>query len=261
MNKIAFGLVVCQLAMVFQVSAASGGSAAEGDAGRVDEILTKLERRSDGLRDIQTSVVFVDDDQINLSRGEKRGRILFWMTDPNPHFLIHFERTEMDGMLGKQEWYLFDGRWLYQGVERLRQVTKQEMAEAGEKLDLFDLERTPFPLPFGQKKDKILANFNVTLALPTSGDPADTDHLLLVPKPTSRLYRKYDRVDLYVHGDVHLPTRIVVMKNDGMETVTADFPDLSNKSINTGVTERDFAKPAAWEGYKVVVEKIVPGDR
>jgi len=161
-------------------------------------------------------------------------------------------------VLGQQEWYLFDGRWLYQGVERLKEVTKQEMARPGERLDLFDIEKTPFPLPFGQKKDQILKNFDVTLALPSEGDLPGTDHLILAPKPSSRMYRKYDRVDLYVHRDVHLPTKIVVMKNNGLERVVAEFPDLSNQSINTGVGERDFQRPAAWSGYKEHVEELVP---
>ncbi len=136
---------------------------------RVDEILTELQARGDGLKDIRCKVRFVEDDRINLSKRTKVGSILFMMTEPNPHFLIHFERTEMDGVLGKREWYLFDGRWLFEVLERIRQVTKREIARPGEKVDLFDLETAPFPLPFGQKKDTILRNFEVTLLPPGEG--------------------------------------------------------------------------------------------
>ena len=83
---------------------------------RIDEILTRLEKRSDGLEDIRCNVVFVEDDRVNLSKRTKKGSILFLITEPNPHFLIHFERTEADGVLGKREWYLFDGRWLHQAI-------------------------------------------------------------------------------------------------------------------------------------------------
>ncbi len=230
------------------------------NAVRIDEILTQLQQRSDGLQDIRCEVRFVEDDRINLTQRTKFGGILFLMTKPNPHFLIHFEKTEADGVLGKQEWYLFDGQWLYQAVERIAQVTKQEVARPGMEFDLFDLEKAPFPVPFGQKRETILRNFNVTLASPASGDPDKTDHLICVPKPDSRLYRKYDRLDLFVHRDIHLPSRIVVTKNNGYEINTADFPDLSDKSINAGVKPTDFEKPAAWKKYKEVVEELVPDD-
>ena len=230
------------------------------NSARIDEILTQLQQRSDGLQDIRCEVRFVEDDRVNLTQRTKFGGILFLMTKPNPHFLIHFEKTEADGVLGKQEWYLFDGQWLYQAVERIAQVTKQEVARPGMEFDLFDLEKAPFPVPFGQKRETILRNFNVTLASPAPGDPPQTDHLICVPKPDSRLYRKYERLDLFVHRDVHLPSRIVVTKNNGYEINTADFPDLSEKSINAGVKPTDFEKPAAWKKYKEVVEELVPDD-
>jgi hypothetical protein len=227
---------------------------------RVNEILTQLQHRSDDLKDIRCEVRFVEDDRINLTQRTKFGEILFLMTKPNPHFLIHFQKTETDGVLGKQEWYLFDGRWLYQAVERTAQVTKQEVARPDKEFDLFDLEKAPFPLPFGQKRETILRNFEVTLASPAPGDPANTDHLICIPKADSRLYRKYERLDLFVHRDIHLPSRIVVTKNDGLEINTADFPDLSEKSINAGVKPKDFERPAAWKKFKEVVEELVPAD-
>ncbi len=227
---------------------------------RIDDILTRLEKRSDGLRDIRCQVRFVEDDRINLSKLAKTGRLLFLITEPNPQFMIHFDRTEVDGVVGKQEWYLFDGQWLFQGLERLQQVTKQEITKPGEKIDLFDLEKAPFPLPFGQKKETILRNFMVTLASPAPGDPANTDHLVCIPKPGSAMERKYDKLEFFVLRDLHLPLRIVVTKNDGQEVNTADFPDLSEKSINTGLGRKDLAKPDAWKKYTEVVEELVPVD-
>jgi len=231
------------------------------DNARIDEILTQLQHRSDDLKDIRCEVRFVEDDRINLTQRTKFGAILFLMTKPNPHFLIHFQKTETDGVLGKQEWYLFDGQWLYQAVERTAQITKQEVAEPDKEFDLFDLEKAPFPLPFGQKRETILRNFDVTLAAPAPGNPANTDHLICIPKADSRLYRKYEQLDLFVHREIHLPSRIVVTKNDGLEVNTAEFPDLSEKSINAGVKTKDFEKPAAWKKFKEVVEELVPTDK
>ena len=225
---------------------------------RIDQVLTQLEQRSDGLKDIRCKVRFVEDDQINLTRRTKVGQILFQMTKPNPTFLVHFEKTEVDGMRGRQEWFLLDGRWLFEVNERIEQVTRREMVRPGESIDLFDIERTPFPLPFGQKKDKILQQFSVAYLAPVPGDPPNTDHLICVPKPGTRMDRRCDKLEFYVRRDIHLPCKIVVTKNDGLEVHTAEFPDLSEGSINAGVTKKDFAKPAAWKGYKEVVVPLEP---
>lgn len=225
-------------------------------AARIDEILTLQQKQSDGLKDIRCAVKFVEDDRVNLTRRIKTGHILFMVTKDNPNFLIHFEKSKVDGVLGQREWYLFDGRWLYTAMERLKQVTKQEIAREGDRIDLFDLERAPFPLPFGQKKDTILRNFNVSLVPPAEGDPPDSDHLMCIPKQNSAMYRKYDRLEFFVRRDMHMPGKIIASKNDGLEVNIAEFPDLSPKAINAGVKEKDFAQPSAWSGYKEVVETL-----
>ena len=223
---------------------------------KVEEILTGLEKRSAGLEDITCKVIYVEEDRINLSNVEKRGWLKFLMTEPNPHWHVHFAKTIVDETTGPREWYLFDGRWLYEAKERTEQVIKREFVRPGEKVDFFDLETAPFPLPFGQKKEQILEHFDVTLRKPSKGDPPDTDHLVCIPKPGSRMEDKYDKLELFIQRDVNLPSRVVVTKNKGLEVVRANFPDLSPKSINSGVKKKDFAEPKAWKGYELIVELL-----
>lgn len=233
------------------------GSAAgdtKRDAARIDAVLTRLEQRSADLKDIRCRIEFAEDDRMNLTQRKKYGEILFLITKPNPRFLIRFDKTETDGILGKREWYLFDGRWLFQALERIRQVTREEIAGPGEAIDLFDLETAPFPLPFGQRKATILRHFDVTLVPPAPGDPPSTDHLVCIPKAGSAMHRRYDKLEFFVRQDIHLPSRVVVTKGEGLEITTANFPDLSASSINAGVTEKAFAHPKEWKGYDLVVE-------
>lgn len=237
-------------------SAEAPTAKAESVDPRVDEILTRLQARGQGLRDIRCRIRLVDDDQINMTRLVRRGKILFMVAEPNALWMVHFEKSEIDGEARKQEWYLFDGRWLMEVQERLKQITRREIVHEGEHIDFFDLETAPFPLPFGQDKQEILRNFKVTLAPPGRGDPKDTDHLICSPKPGSTMARKYEKLEFFVRRDVNLPSRIVVTKNEGLEITTADFPDLSSKSINAGLTAKDFARPRAWKGYEEVVEPL-----
>ena len=221
---------------------------------RVDEILTDLQKRGDGLKDIRTQLRFVEDDRINLTKRTKIGSLMFMAAEPNPLFMVHFEKTVVDDIVGKREWYLFDGQWLHEVVERLQQVTKREIVRPGEKINLFDLEHTPFPMPFGQKKETIKRNFDVVLLAPTANDPPNTDHLVCTPRPESKFYSRYEKLEFFVHQTIHLPTRIIITKNDALEVNTADFPDLTEKSINTGMKTKNFKKLREWRKYKVVEE-------
>jgi len=241
--------------------ATTGGQAipdATGASPQVVEILTQLERRSDGLKDIRCRITFKETDSLDMTEMTKEGQILFLMAEPNPKFLIHFERSVNAGIVGKQEWYLFDGRWLTEAIERIQQVTRKEVVLPGEKQDFFDIEKSPFPLPFGQKKDKILKNFDVEWVKPVSTDPSNTDHLVCKPKASSHLANKYDQLDFYVDRQVHLPRRVTIIGFEGFETKQADFSDLSMKSINTGLTEKDFKPLDEWKGYEEVVEPALP---
>jgi len=222
----------------------------------IDTILTRLEKRSDGLKDIRCKIRFEEDDQINLAKNIKTGSVRLMVTDTNPRAFVHFERCEIDGVRRKQEWYLFDGRFWHEAIERLEQVTKREIVRPGEGFDLFDLETSPFPMPIGQKKATILRNFDVALIAPAGTDPKNTDHLRLTPKQGSRLDKKYTTIDYYVHKEIHLPNRIVVTRNEGYEIVTVDFVDLSETSFNTGLSEKDFEPPRAWRDF-VVVEELL----
>lgn len=225
---------------------------------RLDALLENIEKANVDLRSIRNPVRFEQEDKVNLTKQIKVGAVRFKIDEERTLFLIHFDRSEVDGVAQKQEWYLWDGRWLYQVLERLRQVTKTEYARPGESLNLFDLESAPFPLPFGHRKAEILRNCEVTLAESEPGDPADTDHLICIPKPESRLNRDYDRLDFYFRRDIHLPSRIVAVREGGYEVTKVDFPDLSEKSLNVGLSEGDFDPLPAWKGFKQVVEPLQP---
>ncbi len=223
---------------------------------KIDAILMRLEKRGEGLKDIACRVEYVEDDQINLSQQKKSGSIRFLLTERNPVFMIQFDKTVVDGLLGKREWYYFDGRWLWRALERTRTVNKQELVPEGEVIDLFDIESTPFVLPFGQKRDEILLNFTLKLEEPAAGDPKDVDHLLCTPRAGSRLADRYQQVHLFVHREVGLPVRIVTVRTGGYVRETADFPDLGERSLNAGLSAKDFAPLKEWREYEISAEPL-----
>ena len=48
----------------------------------------------------------------------------------------------------------------------------RQVAEAGQKVNPFEIGRGPFPLPFGQKTADVLKNFDVSTRPPQAGDLA-----------------------------------------------------------------------------------------
>lgn len=228
-------------------------------APNVIAILDALEKAGNDIRDIRCRVVYDEDNQVNLTRSKREGQIFFLKADPNPMFLVTFDRVEIDGRAPKDQkktWYLFNGQSLFEAREATKHVIEREIAAPGEKVDFFDLDKAPFPLPFGQKKDRILERFEVRLVNPAPGDPPNTDHLLCIPRPGTPMARKYKKLDFYIRVDLNLPVRIRAVFADGEKITVADFPDLSTRSINTGLRTDDFVEPASWKNYTRDMEKL-----
>ncbi|MCC7290702.1 MAG: hypothetical protein IT449_01420 [Phycisphaerales bacterium] len=226
---------------------------------RVEAILDALQKAGEELKDIRCRVVYDEDDQVNLSRKRREGVILFKKGEPNPRFFITFDRLVQDGKAAKEQkkvWYLFDGRNLLEARESTTTVIESEVAKPGDKVDFFDLDKTPFPLPFGHKKEYILERFDVSLVDAQPGDPPDSDHLVCTPKPNTRMASKFRKLEFHVGRAARLPIRIKAVSADGYKVTTADFPDLSEKSINPNLKDADFAEPGEWKKYKRTREKL-----
>ncbi len=218
----------------------------------IERILDRHEKRGDSIKTLQCDVTFREDDRINFREVLREGGTLtLLITKANPKIFVHFKKCWVDKTGGKQEWHLFDGEWWHEAFERIRKVTSRQLVRPGERFDPFDIETAAFPLPFGQKKDKLLRNFDVTLAAPAKGDPENTDHLVFIPKPKTRLANKYDSIEFFIDRDNDLPARVVMTKKGGDNEIIADF---SNVKINGPVTGKEFDRPAAWKGYAVVKE-------
>ncbi len=221
----------------------------------VETILERVEARGDAIEDIRCAVEFREEDRITDDVTKRSGTILFKRKKPNPIFLITFVKTVQAGQVHRKKlWYRFDGRYLYEALERSKSIIKRDYAPPGTEIDLFDMEKAPFPIPFGQKKDEILKHFDVVIGPGGQGAPADTDQLICTPKPTSKFAKDNSKVEFYVSRALHLPVRIVMTSNPPDKELTADFPDLSTGSINTNLDDSSFALPRETKKYTTAEE-------
>ncbi len=203
---------------------------------KVDAILDRLENSGKGIRDLTAKVTHELYQIIPDDRQTKSGIVRYRSAQngQEPKFMIHFDTLVHDDLkLNQKEWFCFDGKWLREIREHTRSAIDREVVAADEKFDAFKLGEGPFPLPFGQKKSEILKEFDVTLAKPDKDDPAETDHLILVPKKDSRFVKKYKKLEFWVERKRALPVR-VISHDTHSNIITANFKEIQ---INTGIPE------------------------
>ncbi len=231
------------------------GPVAAQPAGDVNTVLEQVEARGKTIDEIRCSVVYTVEDRVAADVVKRYGEITFRRADPNPLFMITFVKTVQDGILSRKRfWYLFDGRWFYEAQERSKSIIKRDVAPPGTTIDLFSIENAPFPIPFGQKKDEVLKHFEVAFG---SGADAleNTDHLVCTPKRGSRVANDYSKIEFFVDRQLHLPRRIVMTSEDRAKITTADFPKLSENSINVELPDSVFRLPPETNNYSVAVDE------
>ncbi len=243
-------MLVCLVPCVVAFTLAVG----DPDAGRIDTILEQLEARGQTVADLKCAVEYTVEDVLADDKFTKFGQIRYKRKQPNPVFYIYFEKMHQAGYVNrKKEWYIFDGRYFWEIKEAAQNRIQHDVVKPGETIDLFDIEESPFPIPFGQKKDEIQKNFAIVLMAPAEGDLPDTDHLVCRPKPDSRLADEVVQMEFFVARDLHLPVKIVSTQRSGNQITTAVFPELSDESINTGLTDADFQHPPETRNWKTVL--------
>lgn len=223
----------------------------------VAKILDDMEAAGNDVKTIRCDVKLNEQDNLNLTETTKYGSILFRRAEPHAMFMVGFDRMESDGIVHKdKEWWLFRDRWLIEAKSQSSTIIRREQLRTGETIDLFDLEKTPFPMPFGQKRDQIERNFGVSLTPPTADDPEGCDHLVCRPHPDAPLAREYKRLDFLVSKDLHLPIRIIAEDVRGDSVRIADFPGLSKADLNIDLPDKAFTLPPETKDYGVSTEAL-----
>lgn len=227
----------------------------------IDEILDALDARGDDLHTLRADVAKAD---IDTSLGEdpgnadtRLGSIVYERRgDGDIRIRASFDRIRTgEKVRTDRVEYTLDNGVLVDRNYRSRVEVRRIVQRSGEKLDLFKLGQGPFPLPIGQDKSAVHAEFEVSKPAPATGAPANTVQIRLVPRPQAQLSRKFKSIDVWVDLSDHLPRRIETL--DVNETTTTRT-ELSNVRLNAPVADADFAlekiSPDEWqiteEGYR-----------
>lgn len=194
----------------------------------VDETLDKLEARGKAAKAIEAKIVydFITAGPIEgLEESQKKFGTLFFVQSGTPQFLVHFDTKEQGGIIDRTpEYYAFDGLWLTERNDRSKTVIKREIVKPGQNVDLFDLGKGPFPLPFGRSRAEMLRYFEIRLH---ENEPGKPIKLRCLPRVGTDLESRYRYVDLYVDRKLDMPTRVVCQRKVDDNRIEVSFADVS----------------------------------
>jgi len=222
----------------------------------VDRILKLEEAAGARIGRLRARFDYDENNTLLEDREWREGRITY--KKPN-RILIEF--TD-----GGKETFRFDGRTFtddrpQQKVRHIYPIRKPGEPEVED----LDIGKVPFPLPFGQKRDKVLKNFEATYggkkklgpwqrpgrkAKDTDEDQAEYDHLILTPKPKSTLAREYKQMEFWVDPNSGLPKQIRMLdKSERILTVRFGDQETNEKVTAPDRIFEEGPLPPKWDRF------------
>lgn len=245
-------LAVGLLAVGVEVACAAEGAAAPGalnEQSSVDQILDALDMRGDTMKDFRAGVVYTEEDNDTALFTTRTGQVRFArQADGQAKMYVEFKDRSVNERRAVPERaiFLLDPPWLIERDFRGRKEIRRKVIREGETINLLKLGEGPFPLPLGQDRQDVYAEFEVEKVAADEGDPQGSLHIRLTPKPGRQFHRRYARVDVWVDMTSHMPVRVAIEDRNGAKTRTTE---LSEIQVNAGLQEGDFTLPPIPEGW------------
>lgn len=207
-----------------------------------DQILDALDVVGQDLQAFDAEVQLIETDNATMLSTANSGKVWFQnRKDGNARLRVTFDKKEVNGQVRNDKLeYLLENGWLAERDYSRRIQINRQVLRPGEKMELLKLGEGPFPLPIGQNKEDVHQRFAVKKIEAREGDPANTLHLELTPKPDTQFARKFSVIDVWVDRRTHMPRRIETLdKNETMIRTT----ELSNIRVNPALADSDFTLP------------------
>jgi len=230
----------------------------------VEKALDAVEAGRLKFHSLTADVRYTEEEVTFGERTAYLGRV-YYQRDPKStrpgRFRIHFDQIVNGRKKAPEDRdYVFfsdkKGQWLITRNARIKQQVKYQVAPPGDTTDPLELGRGPFPVPFGQRKAKVLSLFDVTTRDPQSADPKGTIYLKLVPRPKATKRLKVRWIELWVKPD-GLPVQIRTEDTTGETRKTALFTKIAK---NPKLTDKDFDLPNPPRDWEYRIEPLPKAD-
>lgn len=218
----------------------------------VDAILDDLKQRGVQLKNFTADVNVTDTDTSTQLSTSNAGHVVFEnQPGGGGRIRVAFNSRTVNGLTqaDKHE-YILDGQWLIELDYKNQKFIKRQVLAPGQKLNLLKLGEGPFPLPIGQDKADVYAQFDVKKIAAADGDPPGTVHLELTPKAGTQFARKFQSIDVYVDTTTAMPVRIDTLDPAGVQRTT----ELTKIKVNVDLPKGTFDIPPETKDWSQVEE-------
>lgn len=233
----------------------------DADKATVDDVLDALQASGKDVKSFSADVQMKIEDETFGTATTQMGKVWF-QTKPAGDAVLHValdHKKVGENTFPEKIDYLLDDGWLTDRNDNGKKdggaETRIQLAKAGEKVNLFQLGKGPFPLPIGQDKKDVHAVFDVKIMPVGKHDPAGTIYLLLTPKPGTSLAENFAAIDVWVDCKTRMPVRIGTENKKKSEYKTTD---LLNLQVNPTIKPEDLSLPALPPGWTTVDKPLTP---
>lgn len=216
----------------------------------IDQILSALHARGEGLRDFTAEVSLAEIDALNGDTTTLLGTV--WFKTPaegQGRLRTLFDSKKIGDRIDKsfRVEYLLDNGWLIERDYKRKDQIDRQVLKPGQKMNLLKLGEGPFPLPIGQPPAEVNRLFEVKKVEAKADDPQETVHIQLTPRPNTQFARKFKTIDVWVDLRTHFPTKIDTM--DARETGIRST-ELKNIQVNTNLDDKHFVLDKVGEDWR-----------
>lgn len=248
------------------VSKPAGAPAKPGAINTADDLLNALQNADASFRsmvaNLQKTKIFGE-----LEGGGKQintGRVVF-LSEPGASggskgrrmFQVDFLTTIVDNVQrNEQRTFIFDGEWFVERKPDVKQIHKRQIVAPGQIVDPLAIGEGPFPIPIGQRRERILERFDAEIR-PSDDFPdkdmvggvppqlKDTYQLLLTPREGMRESKQFQNIRIWYRKDNLLPVVARTSKRDDSIEIFVLTQIKINEAMPAGVF--DINTPAGWD--------------
>jgi outer membrane lipoprotein-sorting protein len=215
---------------------------------RAMAILEDLEAAGETYRSIKANVTYIVNNKLTGDVETRTGWVAYQQAgkDQPARFRVSFDTLAMgEGRPTKQKVdYIFDGQWLKVAKHNIKSLTHYQVAAEGETVEPLRIGKGPFPVPFGQKVEDVTRYLDVEVKDRDKDAPKGSDYLLLTPHKENRSLVNFNRLELWIDRQRHLPVKVRTV-DESHNVVTVNFSDIETKA-EMKPEWFTFEKPADW---------------
>ncbi|MCA9271725.1 MAG: hypothetical protein KDA31_01635 [Phycisphaerales bacterium] len=268
------------VAVLLVISATLARGQAVGGFADLSELLDALETADANIEKLSAKILYEREYALAGDLQTRDGSVSFVVNEKpeggkSRAFAVVFdttiigERSEPDGRT-----FVFDGQWLTERIPEEKLVLRRQVAPPGADFDPLKIGEGPLPLPLGQKKADILANYNAEMLAPSEGIEHREDlvkftngcaQLMLVPNEVRAPKDDFEEIRLWYVKDERglLPRMAMTLNKTGDEVVVRLWGVKLNDEAEIDEADFDDEIPEGWDAdiqpYRGAWMKPAPG--